>query len=124
VSIIKANNKGFSLLELIISIAILSVGIVVVMEAIVFSTGAAGLSCDVVSAVFLAGDKLQELEYKEANSFILNEPEDSEGTQDKFSWKRTLKLDPGVGLYALDMELKWKTKSRQESFGVQTYFRK
>ena len=123
-SSLKANNLGISLLEVIIAIAILSVGIVAVMEAIVFSTGAAGLSCDVVSAVFLAEDKLQELEYKEANSLISNEPEESEGTRDKFSWKRTLKLDPGVGLYVMDMEMRWKTKSRQESFGVETYFRK
>jgi len=124
VSSLKANNLGISLLEVIIAIAILSVGIVAVMEAIVFSTGAAGLSCDVVSAVFLAEDKLQELEYKEVNSLISNEPEESEGTRDKFSWKRTLKLDPGVGLYVMDMEMRWKTKSRQESFGVETYFRK
>ena len=123
-SSLKANNLGISLLEVIIAIAILSVGIVAVMEAIVFSTGAAGLSCDVVSAVFLAEDKLQELEYKEVNSLISNEPEESEGTRDKFSWKRTLKLDPGVGLYVMDMEMRWKTKSRQESFGVETYFRK
>lgn len=121
---LKNSNKGIFLLEMIIAIAILSAGIVVVMEAIVFSTRAAGLSCDVVSAVFLAEDKLQELEYKEANSIISNEPEESEGSRDKFSWKRTFKLDPGVGLYVMDMELKWKTKSWQESFGVQTYFRK
>jgi prepilin-type N-terminal cleavage/methylation domain-containing protein len=124
VSSLKANDRGFSLLEVIVTIAILSVGIVMVMEAIVFSTGAAALSCDVVSAVFLAEDKLQELEYKEADSLISNEPEEAQGTRDKFSWKRTLKLDPAIGLYALDMELEWKTKSRQESFGVQTYFRK
>ena len=123
-SITKANNKGFSLLELIISIAILSVGIVAVMEAIVFSTGAAGLSCDVVSAVFLAGDKLQELEYKETKSMISNEPEESEGEQGKFSWKRTLNLDAESGLYALNMELKWRMKSRQEIFNVQSYLRK
>jgi prepilin-type N-terminal cleavage/methylation domain-containing protein len=120
----RVSNKGFSLLELIIAIAILSAGIVMVMEAIVFSTGAAGLSCDVVSAVFLAEDKLQELDHKEANSVISNEPEESQGSQDKFSWKRTLKLDAGAGLYALDLELKWNTRSREEGFAVQTYLRK
>ena len=123
-SSIKANNKGFSLLELIVAVAILSAGIVVVMEAIVSSTRAAGLSCDVVSAVFLAEDKLQELEYKETNSMISTEPEESEGEQGKFSWKRTLNLDAGSGLYALDMELKWRAKSWQEKFSVQTYLRK
>ena len=123
-SSIKANNKGFSLLELIVAVAILSAGIVVVMEAIVSSTRAAGLSCDVVSAVFLAEDKLQELEYKEANSMISNEPEESEGEQGKFSWKRALNLDAESGLYALDMELKWKARSWQEKFSVQTYLRK
>jgi len=120
----RVSNKGFSLLELIIAIAILSAGIVMVMEAIVFSTGAAGLSCDVVSAVFLAEDKLQELDHKEANSVISNEPEESQGSQDKFSWQRTLKLDAGAGLYALDLELKWKTRSREEGFAIRTYLRK
>ena len=57
----KPQDKAFSLLELIVAVAILSVGITVVLQAISSSAAATGLSNDIINAVFLAKDKIQEL---------------------------------------------------------------
>ena len=123
---LRYRNKlsGFTLLELIISIAILSVGIVAVMQAITYSVRSAGLSCDMASVIFLAQDKIQELEYKETSSLIGSQPKESQGSQDKFNWQYALNLVTDLNLYKLDFDVGWKRQNRQESLHLETYLRK
>jgi type II secretion system protein I len=118
------NNKAFSLLELIIAIAILSVGITAVLQAVSYSTSVAGLSCDMISAVMLAEDNLQELEYKESNKLLSGEAADGSGTLDRFNWSRTLEPEEDLDLYRLKFSVNWQKRNKQEGFTVDTYLRK
>lgn len=115
--------KAFTLLELITAVAILSVGIVVVLQAISYSVRVAGLSCDFVRAAFLAEDKLQELEYKEGEHRISGEAKEGQGIKDKFAWKQTIVLDDTLNLYKLDFAVSWKSQNREEGFKVDTYLK-
>jgi prepilin-type N-terminal cleavage/methylation domain-containing protein len=115
--------KAFTLLELITAVAILSVGIVVVLQAISYSVRVAGLSCDFVRAAFLAEDKLQELEYKEGERRISGEAKEAQGDEDKFAWKQAIVLDDTLNLYKLDFAVSWKSQNRQEGFKVGTYLK-
>ena len=123
-SISITNNKAFSLLELIIAIAILSVGITAVLQAVSYSTSVAGLSCDMISAVMLAEDNLQELEYKESNKLLSGEAADCSGTLDRFNWSRTLEPEEDLDLYRLKFSVNWQKRNKQEGFTVDTYLRK
>ena len=116
-------NKALSLLELIISIAILSIGIVSILEALSFSARLTGLSSDIISAVFLAEDKLQELEFKEKHSLISKEPNTATGASDKFKWLYTLNLEPDLNLYKLNLQVKWLRANREEKISLNTYLR-
>jgi len=116
-------NKSFSLLELIVTLGILSAGIVTVLQAFAFSARITGLSCDMVEAVFLGEDKIQELEFNESQDLIKNTPQDGRGTQDKFEWVYTLTPDPNLKLYWLDFTVSWTRARRNEGLDINTCFR-
>lgn len=116
-------SKAFSLLELVIAVAILSVGITVILQAFSFSGRAGGLSCDIINAVFLAEDKIQELEFKEKQNLIRAEPAQVNGKNSKFDWVYTLNFDPELNLYKLNLDVTWQRLSRKEAINLDTYLR-
>lgn len=120
----KAGNKAFSLVELIIAVAVLSIGIVALLEALSFTARLAGLSSDIVNAVFLAEDKMQELEFKESQHLLESEPQEAMGEKDKFKWEYMNNLDADLGLYKLDFNINWQRRDRQEKISLNTYLLK
>ncbi len=120
----KLKNKAFSLLELIISVAILSAGIVVILQALAFSARVTGLSCDLVNAVFLAEDKMQELEFNAKQNPISEE--NVKDKKDKFAWEYSISSDldyPNL-LYKLNLEVSWERLNRKEALNLSTYYLK
>jgi len=116
-------NKAVSLLELLITIAILAIGITVILQAISFSARVTGLANDMQRAVYLATDKLQELEFKESQGLIIKEPPQVEGVEGKFNWKYGLALDTNLNLFKLNLAIDWKRMSRKEEISINTYLR-
>lgn len=113
--------QAFSLVELVISIAILSVGITVVLQALSFSARMSGLSCDIINAVFLAEDKLQELEFKEKQNLIDKQPVEVKGKSSKFDWVYALVFEPKFNLYKLQFDVSWQAATRKEELVLNTY---
>lgn len=96
-----------------------------VLQALAFSSRVTGLSCDMINAVFLAEDKIQELEFKERQNLIKDGKTKEE--KDKFEWEYNLDLDPDLSLddfkiYKLNFELTWQRANREEKFNLNTYF--
>lgn len=120
---LKPKIKAFSLLEVIITVAILSTGIVVILQALCFCARVTGLSCDITNAVFLAEDKLQELEFKESNNKLAEGQQESD-KKDKFAWNYTIGSEPDSKLYKLDLDITWQRLNRQERLSLNTYLRK
>jgi type II secretion system protein I len=114
-------NKAFSLLELIIAVAILSIGIIVVLQAFSFSAHATGLSGDIIRAVFLAEDKIQELEFQARQKNI--KEESVEDVNGRFNWGYSINLDKELNLYKLDLRIDWQRQRRKQSLEVDTYLR-
>ena len=118
-----SKNRAFSLLELVVSIAILSVGIMAVLRALSFSARMSGLSCDIISAVFLTEDKLQELEFKENQELIDKQPTNVKDGSSKFDWAYTLVFEPKFNLYKLRFNVSWQAAIRKEELDFNTYLR-
>ena len=116
-------NRAFSLLELIISVAILSIGIIAILQAFSFSAQVTGLSCDIIKAVFLSEDKIQELELREKQKLITDEEAKDTKEKDKFNWQYAVNLAPELNLYKLNFEVSWQRRNRQEGFAITTYLR-
>lgn len=116
-------KKSFSLVELLVAIAVLSIGIIIVLQAFSFSGRVAGISSDITDALFLAEDKLQELEFKEGRELIRHEPQETGGKKDKFNWQQRMNREPGLPLFRLNFQVSWQRRNRQEEFSVDTYLR-
>ncbi|MFH1355021.1 MAG: prepilin-type N-terminal cleavage/methylation domain-containing protein [Candidatus Omnitrophota bacterium] len=119
----RSNNNAFSLLELLITVAVLSVGIVAILQGISFSARLTGLSGDMVRAVLLAEDKLQELSFIEKQGLLEEIPQEINGVEGKFRWEYNLLLDSDLDLYKLNLEVSWKRSKRQEEFSLATYLK-
>jgi len=118
-----SKNRAFTLVELVISIAILSAGIMAVLQALSFSARMSGLSCDIINAVFLAEDKLQELEFKENQDLIGKQPTNVKDGSNKFDWAYTLVFEPKINLYKLQFNVSWQAAIRKEELELNTYLR-
>jgi hypothetical protein len=99
--------------------AILSTGIVVILQALSFSARVTGLACDVTNAIFLAEDKLQKLELKLEN--VTDVPR--EGVEkNKFKWSYTLEVVPDENLLnKLDFSITWQRLKSEERIDLTTY---
>jgi hypothetical protein len=93
----------------------------VVLQAFSFSAQATGLSCDIINAVFLAEDKLQELEFQEKENSV--KEESVQGSLDRFNWEYSINLDQELSLYKLNLNISW-LRQRRHSLDVSTYLRK
>ncbi|MDD5729677.1 MAG: type II secretion system protein [Candidatus Omnitrophica bacterium] len=116
----KTRTKGFSLVELVIAVAILSIGIIFVLQAFSFSIKATAVSCDMMEAAACAKDILQELQFKETGKLIQKEPNTVKNSKGKFSWVYKLDLDNDTNLYKLNLNITWQTQKRNESLSVNT----
>lgn len=118
-----SRKRAFSLLEVVISIAILSVGLMAVLQALSFSARMAGLSCDITNAVFLAEDKMQEMELKEKQNLINKQPRQAKARENKFDWFYVLNSDAVSSLYRLEFNISWQSANRKEGLKLNTYLR-
>jgi len=107
-------------------VAILSIGITVILQALAFSARMAGLSCDITDALFLAEDKIQELEFK-AKQGLVEEGLISD-RNGKFDWEYGINLDPNLDpalkLYKLNLKINWQKLGRKEELNLNTYLRR
>ncbi len=119
----KGSARAFSLLELIITVTVLSAGITVILQAFSFSGRVTGLSNDLVRAVFLAEDKLQELEFKEKQGLINQEPAGKSGAYNKFQWKDTVVFDNDITLYRINFTVNWQRANSVEEINLKSFLR-
>lgn len=119
-------SRGFSLLEVIIGVAILSTGIVLILQALTFSARITGVSCDTVKAIFLAEDKWQEIDFKVGKKIIDKASSDSgQRDGDDFKWSYELAaLEDNPDLYKLDLNINWQRGSREEKLELNTWLLK
>ncbi len=119
----RGGKRAFSFVELLVATAILSIGIVTILQALSFTGRVAGLTFDIVNAVFLCEDKMQEWEFIEKRGLIDKEPRGEAGTLGKFYWQYALNLNPDLNLYYLNFNVSWERAKRQERISLSTYLR-
>jgi type II secretion system protein I len=115
----KGQNKGFLLVEVMISIAIFSVCIVLILSSFVMSIRAMELSQDYFKAGLLLEDKMYEV----FNSEI------EEGSKDgtfsdfdkRFSWNLDIERIEEDSINEISLEVLWEQGSRKHSLSIQTY---
>jgi len=108
----------------VIAIAILAIGITVALQVFSSAVRTSVLSGNIINAVFLAEDKIQELEFKERRRLIDKEPAQAKGNQGEFEWQSGLTLNQSLNLYELNLEIIWRKLNQKDSLKLNTYLRK
>jgi type II secretion system protein I len=114
-----AGRKGFMLLELIVSLAILSAGLLSVARSFIPSLRAGNSSRQYTLACTLAEEKLSELE----QSADLSEGEMQGGfeeTYSEFSWKSEVKASSNENLNHVMVTILWEEKGREKEVKLAT----
>ncbi len=118
---LKMRNRGFSLLELIITIAILSIGIIAILQTISFSGQVWQKAKDSTRGVFLAQDILQKADFDELRGMIIEGIQ--EGKTEGLDWRSYIEPLPESELYQMDLEVAWGQPPIEDQINITTYLR-
>jgi len=112
------------LAELIIAVAILSVGITVVISAFSFSAQIAGFSKDLIEAVLLSEDTFQFIEFKERRGLWTGVERIEEARQaDKFELYYRIDPKDTLSLKVAEVSVRWPYRKNIEQLALTTYLR-
>lgn len=118
-------NKGFTLVEVMMTVAILAFGIVSIYEALFVSMDTHGYYVHYMSTQDWMSEKIWEAQSDLINSGVLNEGETSgQIVRDhkKFDWLMTVSaLDSTQGLYRVQVILSWQEGSRKVNATREAY---
>ena len=118
-----SNRNAFTLIEVVVATAILTIGVAVVARAFSQCAQAATVSSDVMRAVLLAGNRMEEWELREALGTVGAQPKQEVATVDRFGVGYSLEQDPVSSLYGLDLNVSWERLRTRRSFTLATYLR-
>ena len=117
----RPRDRGFSLVELVITISILSVGLLVIFQALSASTKVTRFSNDLTRAVFLGQDLLGELEFRQEQHLLRTSDFSDSGEKDIFSWSLQGAPVPDLdSLLSIDLKIVWKTLSKDRELELKT----
>lgn len=116
------SNRAFSLIEVIITVAILSSAIVFIFRAFTALLSYAKLSRDITVACYLAEDKLWQVQQRWTDLKSPLEPSGRELIQEQtFSWNYNTE-EIQESLTKLTLTVSWKESiNRQEEYSFDTY---
>lgn len=113
-------NRAFSLLEVLITVAVLSTAIIFVLRSFTAALSAARFSQNIGLACYLAENKLWEIEQKQKLYYEPLIPE--QGSQilqeRRFNWAYTLSKLTDADLILLKVKVSWQEKAREKEYSL------
>jgi prepilin-type N-terminal cleavage/methylation domain-containing protein len=115
-------NKAFTLLELVITIAIISIGMVFVIQALGFTAKASAVYKNYLRASLLGEDNIQNLEFRESQKLLTEGNFDDK--KDIFDISLVVNPDEQFNLYRAALKISWPASKRTEGLKLSIYYRK
>ena len=118
---ISRSNKAFTLLEVLIALAILSTAIVFIFRSFTSSLSSAKFSQNITLASFFAEGKIWELEQEQKTKLEpIADRDGSEKMQGKdFKWSAKAKKVGSSGLVYLDFIISWQENFREKEYFIE-----
>lgn len=121
----RLSSKGFTLVELIVTVAILAFGIVAVYEALFISVDAFGFYAHYLDTQDWIDEKIWDVQRELTESQTLK-AESTSGQivrgHKTFDWVMAVSLlDDQQGLYQVDITLSWEEGGRRKKISRETY---
>jgi len=117
----RKRNKGFLLVEVMVSISILSIGLLLVLNSFFRSIKAVEVSRDYFKAGLLLENKIYELLNKGTEEGVW------EGSFDDFNKRFSWNLDAGTieesPLNEINLKVSWGGKDKEKDISISTYIK-
>ena len=115
----RLGKKGFLLLEVLVSVIIITVGLVYIIRSFSMSTRAIATSRDYIKAASLMEDKLWELE--QARQVERGEDKGYFDDERKFTWEIKAEEEEESPVNKMELDVSWKRRERSQSISLVTY---
>jgi type II secretion system protein I len=120
----RTGNKGFTLIEVMISVAILAFGVILVYEALFKSLDAFGYYSNYFAVACWMDEKIWQAQDALKNTGAFSEESQGVYTSNgrEFPWNLSvLSLDSSAGLYRIDLRVGGQPGSRRPAFTRSAY---
>lgn len=112
-------NSGFLLIEVLVSVVVITVGLIYIVHSFSVSTRAIGTSRDYIKALTLLEEKLWELEA--AGEVEEGEDEDYFGDERVFAWELEAETEDEPPVNKTRLTVLWPERKRKQKISVTTY---
>lgn len=112
-------KKGFLLLEVLVSVAVITVGLIYIIRSFSISTRAIATSRDYIKAVSLLEEKLWEFE--ETRQIESGEDRDYFRDDRRFTWQLSAETEEEIPINKTQLKVFWEEKNRKQRLSVTTY---
>jgi len=119
---LRSNKKGFLILEILVSVVIITVGLIYIIRSFSVSTRAIGTSRDYIKAISLLEEKLWELE--EAGGIAKGDDQNYFRDDRKFEWVLSAELEDTEEELPINrsaLQVLWKERDKKQKISVITY---
>ena len=110
--------SGFTLIEVLITVAILSGGIIFLLRSFAACLSSTKFSQNIMLACLLAEEKHWEVEFDFDNALKMPAPEREVVQGKDFNWKYEVKGTNLSGLKELNLSILWEENSRQKEYSI------
>lgn len=120
---IRYSPAGFVLLEVLVSVAILSVGIAVLLQSIISSLDANRLTLEYSKAMFLAESRMWELEREYAFQEGMatgTSYGDFDPPSHAYSWKSEIESVDRAAEYRIQLTIEWMHRGQEQAYTLHT----
>lgn len=121
----KLNEQGFSLLEVIVALAIMAVGFVTVLQLFSGSIRSVGMSEEYLKGIALANNKISELELAD---FVTEEFSGQFENEEDYSWELNIepydtplnKEDANILVFQVNLAVSWSQSGKERNVELVT----
>lgn len=115
----RRRRRAFSLLETLAALAIFSVTVVGIIEAVTIQLRSEADAEDMTKAVLLAQNLVEDM--RMAGAFEAGEESSEyEGSDSRFTWSYKMEEEDGENLYRLTVTISWENGMALKDFTVET----